>query len=101
MQLRDILVIKGKDPIAFNEWWKAMEAEIQALNDCDVWELMDLPLDRKPIKCRWVYNVKTDGRKRGRLVAKGFSQIPGIDFEETFSPVTCFETEIITGFISA
>ena len=36
--------------------------------------------------------MKTDGRKRGHLVTKGFSQIPGIDFEETFSPVTHFET---------
>src|SRR5258705_6915469 len=92
MQFRDILVIKGKDPIAFNEWWKAIEAEIQALNDCDVWESMDLPPDQRSIKCQWVYNVKTDGRKQGHLVAKGFSQIPGIDFEETFSPVARFET---------
>src|SRR5258705_12609330 len=83
MQFRDILVIKGRDPIAFEEWWKAMKAEIQALNDRDVWELMDLPPDWKPIKCQWVYNVKTDGRKQGCLVTKGFSQIPGIDFEKT------------------
>src|SRR5258708_8493802 len=53
---------------------------------------MDLPPNRRPIRCRWVYDVKTDGRKQGCLVAKGFSQIPGIDFEETFSPVAHFET---------
>src|SRR5258707_1575654 len=92
MQYRDILVIKGRDPKAFIEWQEAMKAEIQALNDRDVWELIELPPNRKPIRCRWVYDVKTDGRKRGRLVAKGFSQIPGIDFEETFSPVARFET---------
>jgi hypothetical protein len=69
-----------------------MEAEIKALNDRNVWELVNLPQNRRPIKCRWVYDIKTDGRKRGRLVAKGFSQIPGIDFEETFSPVARFET---------
>jgi hypothetical protein len=55
-----------------------MEAEIKALNDRDVWELVNLPQNRRPIECRWVYDIKTDGRKRGQLVAKGFSQIPGV-----------------------
>ena len=53
-----ILRIKQSDPKAFKEWLNAMKAEIQALNDQQVWEL---PQDHKPIKCRWVYNVKTDG----------------------------------------
>ena len=42
-----------------------MEVEIKALNDRDVWELVDLPQNRKPIKCRWVYDIKTDGQKQG------------------------------------
>ncbi|KAF8688081.1 hypothetical protein AX14_003534, partial [Amanita brunnescens Koide BX004] len=91
-QYQDILALRHTKPIAFEEWQTAMKAEIQALNDHNVWELVDLPKDQKPIKCRWVYNVKTDGHKQGHLVMKGFSQIPGIDFEETFSPVTHFET---------
>src|SRR5258708_8384069 len=81
MQYRDILVIKGRDPKAFNEWQEAMKAEIQALNDRNVWELMDLPPNQRPIRCRWVYDVKTDGRKKGRLVPKDFSQIPTIHFK--------------------
>ena len=92
MQFRDVLKLKESDPIAFSEWHKAMEAEIHSINERKVWELVDLPENRKPIKCRWVYDIKTDGRKKGRLVAKGFSQIPGIDFDETFSPVAHFET---------
>jgi hypothetical protein len=92
LQYRNILRLKDSNPKSFQEWQTAMEAEIKALNDRDVWELVNLPQNRKPIKCRWVYDIKTDGRKRGRLVAKGFSQIPGIDFEETFSPVARFET---------
>jgi len=39
-----------------------------------------------------VFNVKDDGRKRARLVAKGFSQVEGLDFNQIFSPVVRFET---------
>ena len=44
------------------------------------------------IKNRWVFDVKPDGRKRARLVAKGFSQVEGKDFDQIFSPVVQFET---------
>jgi hypothetical protein len=54
--------------------------------------LVDLPEGRKAIKNRWVFNVKSDGWKRARLVAKGFSQIEGIDFDELFSPVVKYKT---------
>ena len=61
IQYRMILRLKDCNPKSFQEWQTAMEAEIKALNDRDVWELVDLPHNRKPIKCRWVYDIKTDG----------------------------------------
>jgi hypothetical protein len=75
LQYRNILQLKDSNPKSFQEWQIAVEAEIKALNDRNVWELVNLPQNRKPIKCRWVYDIKTNGRKRGQLVAKGFSQI--------------------------
>src|SRR6266568_9444280 len=69
-----------------------MKDEVNALNDQEVWELVDCPNNQKPIRCRWVYAIKSDGHKCAQLVAKGFSQVPGIDYEDTFSPVTRFET---------
>ena len=59
IQYRMILRLKDSNPKSFQEWQTAMEAEIKALNDQDVWELVDLPQNRKPIKCRWVYDIKT------------------------------------------
>ena len=42
-----------------------------------VFELVNRPRDRKVIKNRWVFDVKSDGRKKACLVAKGFSQVKG------------------------
>jgi hypothetical protein len=53
---------------------------------------VDAPLGRKIICNRWVFDQKTNGWKRARLVAKGFSQVKGIDFTDIFSPVVRYET---------
>jgi hypothetical protein len=74
------------------EWQKLMEEEMKSLHDQKVWELVDLPPGRKPITGRWIYAMKSDGCKKVQFIAKGFTQIYGIDFEETFSPIAHFET---------
>src|ERR1700730_13802108 len=75
-----------------SDWMNACAYEIDALAKNGTWELVDLPPGRKAVKSKWVFKLKTDGRYRARLVAKGFTQIPGIDFDETFSPVARFES---------
>ena len=74
------------------DWEKACDDEMKSLADRKVWKLVDLPPGCKAIKCQWVFVAKSDGRKKACLVAKGFTQVYGIDFEETFSPVARFET---------
>jgi len=74
------------------KWEQACKEEIKSIKDRNTWTLVDCPPDRKPIKCCWVFAKKLDGRFKACLVAKGFSQIYGEDYDETFSPVTRFET---------
>ncbi|GAA0147132.1 transmembrane signal receptor [Lithospermum erythrorhizon] len=77
-----------KDP----QWVDAMNKEIEALFVNNTWDYMPLPLGKKPILCRWDYKIKlkSDGsieRYKACLVAKGFTQRMGIDYNETFTPV--------------
>ena len=62
-----------------------------------VWGLVELPANRTPVGNKWVFKKKTkaDGsieRYKVRLVAQGFSQKQGLDYDETFSPVIRFES---------
>lgn len=77
------------------EWRTAADAEYQSLIENDTWKLMELPSGRKTVGCKWVFRTKhgSDGRVerfKARLVARGFTQQYGIDYEETFSPVVRF-----------
>ncbi|KAK3892176.1 hypothetical protein Pcinc_003967 [Petrolisthes cinctipes] len=71
-------------------WQKAMQEEIDALTESDTFELIELPEGRSLVGSKWVYSVKDDPhngeRHKARFVARGFSQIYGVDYHETFSP---------------
>ena len=73
-----------------NKWEEAMKREMHALEENDTYDIVPLPENRKAIKGKWVYTIKTEKDDnetyKARFVAKGYSQIEGVDYNETFSP---------------
>jgi hypothetical protein len=75
------------------EWLDAMTTEYNALMENKTWTLEELPPYANCIKGKWLWDLKRDGsgnitKYKARWVAKGYSQIEGLDYEETFAPAS-------------
>jgi hypothetical protein len=78
-------------------WQAAMQAEIDSVKRNQTWELADLPQGHRAITLKWVYKLKRNEageiiKHKARLVARGFVQQEGIDFDEVFAPVARMES---------
>ena len=72
------------------KWRIAIRKEIRSMIERGVWRKTDRkkrPNNRRLIGNKWVFKIKRDGTYRARLVALGYSQIPGVDYTDNFAPV--------------
>lgn len=80
-----------------DKWKSAMVRELNSLHENKTWRLVDRPKNRNVVKSKWVFKIKKDENNKiekfkARVVARGFSQKYGEDFDQTFSPVVRHST---------
>jgi len=80
-----------------DKWQIAMQDELNTLHANNTWSVVPLPDGRNVVGSKWVFKVKRDAngniaRYKARLVAQGFLQQPGTDFDEIFAPVVCYDS---------
>lgn len=99
----DLLYVGTEEPSNFSQanrernWKQAMKAEMDSIERNETWKLVELPDGHKVIGLKWIYKLKKDAegkivKYKARIVAKGYVQEHGADFDETFAPVTRLET---------
>lgn len=98
---KDLLKNAHKD-----EWMNACEVEYNCLIKNNTWEVVELPPGRKAVDSRWIFVLKFDKdgnikRYKARFVAKGFSQVEGLDYTDTYAPVVGMMTLKIVLSIAA
>lgn len=75
-----------------SKWKTAMDEEYRALMENGTWDIVELPSGKKAIGCKWLFKTKTDEkgnyvRHKARIVAQGFTQKFGTDYDKVFTPV--------------
>ncbi|GJZ90911.1 retrovirus-related pol polyprotein from transposon TNT 1-94 [Tanacetum coccineum] len=85
-----------KEDMADHSWIESMQDELNQFERLQVWELVPRPGGKNVIALKWLWKNKCDAenivvRNKSRLVAKGYKQEEGIDFEESFAPVARLE----------
>ena len=70
-----------------------IETELRSLDDAQTWRVVERPIGMNVVGCKWVFKIKRNAageidKYKAQLVMKGYSQVQGVDYDDTYAPVT-------------
>ncbi|KAG7599301.1 Integrase catalytic core [Arabidopsis suecica] len=101
--IHEMCLMMAEEPQALEEamkdgkWIEAMREELRMIEKNKTWQVVARPKDKNVISVKWIFRLKTDAsgeaiKHKARLVARGFTQEYGVDYLETFAPVSRYDT---------
>ena len=115
LQEHEFNSVGSTDPVSFHEvtsnsdhfhWMTAIVDELDSMKKNGVWDLVVLLAGCKTVSCKWVFKTKCNvnrdvERYKAKLLTKGYNQREGINFKETFSPVSIKDSfRVVMAFVA-
>ena len=102
----EVMLLDHDEPTNYEEammspdsakWLEAMKFEMRSMYENKLWTLIDLPIDRRAIEIKWIFKRKMDADSsvtiyKARIVAKGFRQVQGVDYDDILSLPSMLKT---------
>ena len=102
----EVMLLDHDEPTNYEEammspdsvkWLEAMKSEMRSMYKNKVWTLIDLAKDRRAIEIKWIFKRKTDADSsvtiyKAGIVAKGFQQVQGVEYDEILSLVSMLKS---------
>lgn len=83
---------EAKNSVDWPKWKVAVQEELDAIQQNNVWEMVEMPENCEILSTKWVFREKDDGTLKARLVVRGFEESRNFDFDELFAPVARLTT---------
>ena len=76
----------------WEKWEMAIAAKLRSLDDTQMWRVVERPIGMNVVGCKWVFKIKQNAageidKYKARLVMKGYSQVQGVDYDDTYTPI--------------